>query len=74
VVQEHNPWQSNAASKSRGLWFVDVLQVINDMKNNEALVMLSDALDLQKETLAILKEALAVLKQAVDERVENNEI
>jgi hypothetical protein len=37
------------------------------MKNNEALIMLSDAIDLQKETLMILKEALAVLKEAVEE-------
>ena len=37
------------------------------MKNNEALIMLSDAIDLQKETLQILREALAVLKAAVEE-------
>lgn len=37
------------------------------MKNSEALVVLSDAIDLQRETLALLREALAALKAAVEE-------
>jgi hypothetical protein len=37
------------------------------MKNNEALVVLSDAIDLQRETVELLREALATLKATIEE-------